>query len=137
MKFSSLSELHRPVIVDFISRVLSLFLPNLKAAILFGSVARGDATAESDIDLLLIFTDVNDQLREDILTIADDLLLVWGVVLMPKLCTLAWWLDMAEGPYPLFNEIFKDGIPVYGEPVIFAPLAHRDVPPLYDTAVTA
>lgn len=125
------------MIIDFVNSLVARYRADLHGVILFGSKARGDATTESDIDLLLIFSDVDRTLSAQVSALANELSLARDVVLMPKLCSLHQWQEMTNGPYPFFNEIFKDGRPVYGEAAIFAPLQHRDVPPLYDTAVTA
>jgi predicted nucleotidyltransferase len=124
-------------IVEFVDEVTTIDSAELRGVILYGSKARGDATEESDIDLLLIFTEVDERLEGKVAAIANNFALWRDIPLSPRLCSLAWWQDMANGPYPFFNEIFKDGLPVYGEPVIFGPLAHRNATPLYDTAVTA
>lgn len=137
MNTMTLSPQDKRGIAEFVDEVTTIDSAELRGVILYGSKARGDATEESDIDLLLIFTEVDEQLEEQVAAIANSFALWRDVPLSPRLCSMAWWQDMADGPYPFFNEIFKDGLPVYGEPAIFVPLTHRDAAPLYNTAVTA
>ncbi len=137
VKRFELASRDKEAVLEFVNQLVARYPDQLVGVILFGSKARGDETAESDIDLLLIFSHLDEAVDANVSAIADDMMLLRGVVLMPKLYDLSWWQNMADGPYPFFNDIFKDGLPVYGEPAIFTPLVHRDVPPLYETAVTA
>ncbi len=72
--------------------------PNLLEVRVFGSVARGTATSESDIDILIILKHKNFDVRDLIIEIALDLNLKYDVVLSP--------IIMTEEHYgnPLFQE---------------------------------
>lgn len=60
------------------------------------------------------------------------------VLLLPHVFSWELWQETADSPFFFFHEVFRDGWPVYGDPAVFAPLARKDVPPLYEeTAVTA
>jgi hypothetical protein len=43
-----------PILADFLESIVHHWQENLEGLVLFGSTARGEATAESDIDLLLV-----------------------------------------------------------------------------------
>ena len=49
-----------PLIQEFLSKVNQLCGGNLVSVVLFGSVVRGKARKESDIDLLIILQDTTD-----------------------------------------------------------------------------
>jgi predicted nucleotidyltransferase len=132
----SLKRRDRKVIIEFVNDLQAEFDAVLQGVILYGSKARGDDGVESDIDLLVILTEFDWRDRNRITDIASHISLWQDVVLMPKVFSLERWQEMAKGPYPFFNEVFKDGWPVYGEAEIFAPLQRSGVAPLYDTAVT-
>ncbi len=48
----------------FLKEIKGRFKGNLKRAILFGSRARGDNEPYSDYDLILVFREVNSQIKE-------------------------------------------------------------------------
>ena len=48
---------HRAVVEEFTQRVVSTLGDQVESVILYGSVARGDAGPESDIDILVICPD--------------------------------------------------------------------------------
>ena len=137
MNLFILNRLDKEVIITFVNRLLAAFPTDLQGVILYGSKARGDATNESDIDLLLIFTEVNKILTVQTTGISHDISLAYNVSLSPKLVDVSKWQEMVEGPYPFFNELFKDGLPVYGDPSFFASLVHHDADPLAPIMATA
>ena len=69
---------------------------DIEKAILFGSFARGLATQDSDIDLALIFTDLDDANRFDI---------------QVKLMLLASQIDSRIEPHPISHDDFYSGNP--------------------------
>ncbi len=82
-----------------ISKYITLIKENYKGiekAIVFGSFARGLATQDSDIDLALIFTDLDDANRFDI---------------QVKLMLLASKIDSRIEPHPISHDDFYSGNP--------------------------
>jgi predicted nucleotidyltransferase len=79
-------------------------LPGVKAAWLYGSVARGDDTPASDIDLALLVTSpkVGDKAREDLMTIEDELKVRVSVTALTAQDLAAlhegniWWSDVVR-----------------------------------------
>ena len=53
----TLSAIERTAVLDFLARVQYVYGKRIQRAMLFGSKARGEAAADSDIDLLLIVAD--------------------------------------------------------------------------------
>jgi len=68
----------------------SLNHPEIEKIILFGSVARGDDTEDSDIDILIITTNIDDDLKieDDIYGKTFDILLETGEYLSVKIIHL-------------------------------------------------
>ena len=125
-----LTEQDYQALVVFTDRIESLFASNLYGIILYGSKARGDATADSDIDLLLILDERSRQNRVQVNQVASRVSLEFDVLLLPHVVSWAQWQEMAQSPYAFFSELFKDGWPIYGEPSLFKSLAHYDASPL-------
>lgn len=85
--YEFLSEQEREGVRLFASRVRELLGDNLLDLRLFGSKARGDFDAESDIDILLIVREKNFDMRYAVCSIAGDMLLEYGANIAPKFMT--------------------------------------------------
>ncbi len=73
---------------------------NIENAYLFGSYVKGKSTEDSDIDLALIFTDLDDSRRFDI---------------QVQLMLLAARIDSRIEPHPISREDFNSGNPFIAE----------------------
>jgi len=100
-----------PISVDFLERVIRHWQGELVGLVLFGSSARGDATADSDIDLMLV-------MRPRV-KIARDLYRRWDEFcrgeqcpgrISPHFVTLPGSVREAGG---LWYEVALDGIPLW------------------------
>ncbi|OIQ12638.1 nucleotidyltransferase family protein [Neomoorella thermoacetica] len=86
--------------------------PKLLDTRLFGSVARGTFTPESDIDILVIIQDENKITRDTIIETAVDINLKYDVVISPVI------ISAERFSRPLFQETYfyksiqKEGIPL-------------------------
>ncbi len=69
---------------------------NIESAYLFGSYAKGKSTADSDIDVALIFTNLDDSKRFDI---------------QVQLMLLAAQIDSRIEPHPISHEDFNSANP--------------------------
>ena len=133
-----LTEQDRLAVIDFVTRLKRLFSSELYSVVLYGSKARGEATPDSDIDLLVILDARSRRNRIQVNKVASRVSLDFDVLLLPHVVSLEQWQEMADTPFFFFREVFRDGWPVYGRPSVFAPLVRKDMPPLYEvTAVIA
>jgi len=55
-----MKESTESLLIELRSRLASIYGPRLRKIVLFGSVARGDERADSDIDILVILDDFED-----------------------------------------------------------------------------
>jgi predicted nucleotidyltransferase len=84
---------------------------------IFGSAARGEDTAESDLDLLVAVADdisarwVHSQLAED----ADEVERTFGLRLSPVVLTIDRLKEMADDGFGLVEDVRRDGRRVTGE----------------------
>lgn len=99
------------IIAELCSKVALLFPQNEIEAILFGSYARGDADAGSDIDVLLLV----DASRQDISTrnwqvgdLAAELLLDYGIVVSPIVENREYFNNNLE-LFPFYRNIDSEG----------------------------
>ncbi|NKQ34318.1 MAG: nucleotidyltransferase domain-containing protein [Chloroflexi bacterium] len=133
-----LSSQELKAVTRFVTQLRHNIPSLLRGIILYGSKARFESKPDSDIDILVVLTDDDYMYRNQVSNVASDVSLEYDVLLLSHVVSLQLWQEMADGPFFFFREVFRDGWPVYGDPTVFAPLARRDMPPLYEeTAVTA
>lgn len=103
--------MRRSNIVDSISNILRQVAPDCKA-ILYGSEARGEATADSDIDVLIILPDNYETFAQRKIAITEslyDVELATGVSVSPLIVLKSLWERMKT---PFTCNVAKDGIPL-------------------------
>jgi predicted nucleotidyltransferase len=78
--------------------------------ILFGSVARGEDTKDSDIDILIITKNINDDLKieDDVYDKVWDVLLDTMVRISVKMRTIEQYETYKD--FPFYSNIEKDGV---------------------------
>ena len=70
------------LISDLTLQLINIFtVPNVKEIILYGSVARGTATSESDIDIAVILDDYTDKMHDEMIEFVVDLELKYNKVI--------------------------------------------------------
>jgi predicted nucleotidyltransferase len=86
-------------------------------AIVFGSTARGEDVAESDLDLLMIAADR--RMKRSVRVVAEEaravLLKEWGARLNPVVLTEREFCLRSERRDPLVSNIMREGIDLYSE----------------------
>lgn len=98
-----LSELNR--------RLGSHYGDRLRGCYLYGSYARGDAQAESDLDILIILDEIHDywQEVEDTSGIVSELSLAHGITISPVRLREAEW---KEGDSPFVRSVREEAVPL-------------------------
>lgn len=97
------------LISDLTLQLINIFtVPNVKEIILYGSVARGTATSESDIDIAVILDDYTDKMHDEMIEFVVDLELKYNkVISVFPIYNKQFneWGNIA----PFFKNIKKDG----------------------------
>ncbi|WP_409199410.1 nucleotidyltransferase domain-containing protein [Methanobrevibacter sp. DSM 116169] len=85
----------------------SLNYPEIKKIILFGSVARGDDTKDSDIDILILTTD-EDKIEDDVFEIVFKLLIEKDEYISPKIISIEHYDEYKDSSF--YDTVNKEGI---------------------------
>ena len=105
---SCLSKQEKGLLDAYASDLRSRFGERLRQVVLFGSRARGTGRADSDLDVLVLVDDLHRAERREIIDLAADLSLAWGLVLSPLVSDAAAW----RRDLPIARTIDAEGIPL-------------------------
>lgn len=105
-----LTAKEREAITAFISRLQEEFPGRIVQTMIFGSKARGDSRAWSDIDLLILVKDEDWPLRQAINTLAARISLEYDVLIGPRVIGQQRWTRMATRNFSLYHNIAAEGI---------------------------
>ena len=89
---------------DFAEKIKS---DDVKLIILYGSVARGQDTPESDIDILIVSKNV-DELRSKVNELAVDVILDYGEIISPHLMTEDHFNKTKD--FLFLSNVLKEGV---------------------------
>jgi len=108
-----MSRIQKEAISRYLEILNQAYRKHISAVVLFGSVARGDWSPESDIDLLIVTVNGNSSLKDEISMACFDIMIETGVILSPLVMdreTFEWHKKYRD---PLFNQIQRDGIDLW------------------------
>lgn len=100
------------ILLEFTQQVQKVLGKSLKKVILYGSYARGDYREDSDIDIMILTTLTDEEIRQIKTTIYDvafDFQMEYGVdisVIIKNEEHFNYWL----GALPFYNNIQKEGV---------------------------
>ena len=115
MKAESLLQLaphERMAIEQYVDLIRDRFPERVVSVALFGSKARGDATAESDIDVMVLVDADDRAFRSDLWRIASDVSLEYNVVLSVRVYAQARWAEAQRIRLPVYRAIAADMVPL-------------------------
>jgi predicted nucleotidyltransferase len=83
----------------------------IESLILFGSITRGEADSESDIDLLVITSELfNRRLRHEITDLVFEVNLQYGTNFSTLVVDQSSWQEGLVSVLPIHQEIMNDGV---------------------------
>ncbi|MBI5099898.1 MAG: nucleotidyltransferase domain-containing protein [Nitrospirae bacterium] len=98
---------------DYMKLLKKRYGSKILKAVLFGSVARGEADKESDADILIVISDSNTKIKDEISMSAYEIMLRNNVVLSPLVMdndTYDWYRNNRD---PFYKNICRDGIDLW------------------------
>ena len=104
----------RLALAEFVKRLRQTLPGNLVDVRLFGSEARGEATSESDIDVLVVVQPdaARVPLEDRIIDIAFDVNLAFGVYISPRVVTSGVLNDPVWRETPFIKNVAGESIPL-------------------------
>lgn len=94
----------------YVERVTRLYSTEIAFIILFGSQARGDFGAESDIDVLVVLQNDSPALREALADVAWQVQHEYGVVISDILRSVEQFEHMRANRFPFYQSLEREGI---------------------------
>jgi predicted nucleotidyltransferase len=110
-----LPDRDRRAVEAFVERVWQTHSDRVQQIILYGSKARGDSHAHSDIDLLLIVNEEDWRFRHAISGIAADVSLAYDVLIGSRIIGRERWAKMRRHRFTFCDNVQADGIELMEE----------------------
>lgn len=112
--FRHLSTRESEAVLQFIQALKKQYGRYLKKVILYGSRARGDLKADSDIDLLLVIQGISEDTRKEISTLAHRFSLEEDVRIQTFVISGDEWKKPTFRTFLLAERIAREGICLHG-----------------------
>jgi uncharacterized protein len=102
----------RGAVLELREQLVRRFGERFVAFVLFGSYARGEADADSDVDLLVVIDGLAGLERDEVYELGADVWMDRGVRLAPVAFSTDEWHEMRRRELLLPGEIDRDGVEV-------------------------
>ena len=108
-----LSKNQREAIGRYLSILTQRYKGQISEVILYGSAARGQSLAESDIDLLIVTSNGDQELRDEISMAGYDIILLTDIILSPLVMDMETYQWHKKYGDPFYNNVRRDGIDLW------------------------
>lgn len=108
--FIRLTDKERQVASEFVEKLQQRFDGQLRSVILFGSRARGEAQADSDMDVLVVLSSAGPEVRREVRGLAVEVWLEHDIYLSTRIWSQEHWQELGELQTLLYQNIQRDGI---------------------------
>jgi predicted nucleotidyltransferase len=112
-QLSYLTAKERQALTDFIARLKAVYVDQVRDVRLFGSKARGDFGAESDLDILIVVADDESQFRRAISRLGSEIDLEYGIVLSELTMSQARFDWHRRHRAPLYRNLVQESVSLW------------------------
>lgn len=109
-KISLLTVEERSAVLEFTERLRKRFGPLIKEVILFGSKVRGESDSASDIDILIVLTNLSWEIKKSISELAAEENLKHNVIISTIRYDENTWENPAVKASPFGKTVREEGI---------------------------
>lgn len=109
-KISLLTIEERSAVLEFTERLRKRFGPLIKEVILFGSKVRGESDSASDIDILIVLTNLSWEIKKSISELAAEKNLKHNVIISTIRYDENTWENPAVKASPFGKTVREEGI---------------------------
>jgi predicted nucleotidyltransferase len=109
-----LTENERTALNAFVAALAERYGDDILSVRLFGSKARGDFQADSDLDVLVLATHDDWRFRQAISFLAADISLDHNLVLAPKVVSRARWEFLNREGFSIAHNVREEGVLLTG-----------------------
>ena len=100
----------KTAITAYVTRAVRLYPDEILSITLYGSQARGDAKAESDIDVLVVVRRDTSALRQALTDLAWQVQFEYGVVISDIIRSVEQFNRMRANRFPFYQNIEREGV---------------------------
>jgi predicted nucleotidyltransferase len=118
MVISQITKNENTALRTFVQRILDELDAQVLQIILFGSKARGDSNADSDVDVLILANEENRRLQERINIIASQISLDNDILFNPLLIANARWAQMVNERFSICRNVERDGVMLFNRQML-------------------
>ena len=109
-ELNCLTSNEKQAVNEFVDQLDRQFAGQVQFITLFGSRARGEARPDSDMDLLVVMSDVDSKTRRAVRYLAVEVWLKYGIYLSTRVWSHAHWHELEEHQTLFYRNICRDGI---------------------------
>jgi predicted nucleotidyltransferase len=110
-----LQDNERQALAEYVGRLLAAGDPHIQNVILFGSKVRGEANADSDLDVLVIVDHYDSQTDHLVTTTAARISLECDMLLNTHIVAADRWDQMRRWAATLWRQVERDGVSLLPE----------------------
>jgi predicted nucleotidyltransferase len=112
-RLDHLTDKERQGVTEFVRKARQRFDDQLVSIVLFGSRARGEAEPDSDMDVLVVMTSAEPEIRRKVRYLAVEVWLEHGIYLSTRVWSQVHWRKLEELQTMLYQNIRRDGINLF------------------------
>jgi len=114
-KHSTLTDTERQALETLVQRLYTRYEGQIQSVVLFGSKVRGDASPASGLDVLVVLTNDDPDLRPSVRRLAARVSLEHDLLISVRAVGRSRWEKLSRYRFPIYQAIQSEGVPLIPE----------------------